>query len=118
MGDNKLTRYRETTAIRQYIARSSAIAARLIGGEMMIMSAVDSTFFTLNEIATVIWQAADGKTPLSEIIVQRVCPEFDVSPEQAERDAGEFVSELSQHGILLVSDQPIADASGAVVSTP
>ena len=81
---------------------------------MMIMSAVDSTFFTLNEIATVIWQAADGQTPLSEIVAQRVCPEFDVSVEQAERDATEFVSELSQHGILLVSDQPIANpAAGA-----
>jgi hypothetical protein len=50
-----------------YIARSTAIAARMLGGEMMIMSALDSTFFTLNEVATVIWQAADGNTPLSEI---------------------------------------------------
>ena len=39
-----------------YIARSTAIAARMLGGEMMIMSALDSTFFTLNEVATVIWQ--------------------------------------------------------------
>ena len=48
-----------------YIARSPAIASRMLGGEMMIMSAVDSTFFTLNPVATVIWQAADGHTPLS-----------------------------------------------------
>ncbi len=34
----------------------------------MIMSTVDSTFFTLNPVATVIWQAADGRTPLSEIV--------------------------------------------------
>ena len=32
--------------------RSSAIASRMLGGEMMIMSAVDSTFFTLNPVAT------------------------------------------------------------------
>ena len=37
----------------KYIAKSSAIASRLLGGEMMIMSAVDSTFFTLNPVATV-----------------------------------------------------------------
>ena len=43
----------------KYISRSTAIAARVLGGEMMVMSAVDSTFFTLNEVATVIWQAAD-----------------------------------------------------------
>jgi len=58
-------RHRRKVIAEKYIARSSAIAARLIGGEMMIMSAVDSTFFTLNEVATLIWQAADGRTPLS-----------------------------------------------------
>ena len=97
----------------KYIARSSAIAARLIGGEMMIMSAVDSTFFTLNEVATVIWQAADGRTPLSGIVADKICLEFDVDPAQASRDAEQFVAELSQHGILSVSDQPIASPEAA-----
>lgn len=92
-----------------YIARSKKIAARNLGGEMMIMSAVDSTFFTLNEVATAIWEAADGKTPLSQIVDQRVCTEFNVEPEQAQRDAQEFVAELSQHGILLVSDCPMSN---------
>ena len=90
-----------------YIARSSAIAARLLGGEMMIMSVVDSTFFTLNEVATVIWQAADGRTPLSDIVQYTLCREFDVEPEEASHDADQFVRELAQHGILLVSDHPI-----------
>ncbi len=74
---------------------------------MMIMSAVDSTFFTLNEVATSIWQAADGCTPLAEIVSSKICSEFDVDPDQAGRDVEQFVSDLSQHGILLVSDQPI-----------
>ena len=73
----------------------------------MIMSAVDSTFFTLNEVATVIWQAADGRTPLSDIVASRICPEFEVDPEQAGHDAEQFVNDLSQHGILLVSEKPI-----------
>ena len=72
---------------------------------MMIMSAVNSTFFTLNEVATVIWQAADGRTPLSAIVASKICLEFDVDPDQAERDVEQFVNDLSQHGILLVSEQ-------------
>jgi hypothetical protein len=105
-----LSHYRESWEdfiTEKYIARSSAIAARLLGGEMMIMSAGDSTFFTLNEVATAIWQAADGCTPLSEIVAAKICSEFDVNPGQAERDAEQFVQELSQHGILLVAEQPI-----------
>src|SRR5712692_3090851 len=95
----------------KYIARSTAIAARMLGGEMMVMSAVDSTFFTLNEVATVIWQAADGKTSLAAIVHDRVCAEFDIAPEVAEHDADQFVEELSRHGILQVSDYPIEVSS-------
>ena len=94
----------------KYIARSSAIAARMLGGEMMIMSAVDSTFFTLNEVATAIWQAADGCTPLSKIVADKICEEFEVEPGVAIHDAEQFVDELSQHGILLVSERPIPSA--------
>ena len=93
----------------KYIARSSAVAARELGGEMIIMSAADSTLFSLSEVATVIWQAADGRTPLSEIVERRVCEEFDVPLDTAYRDAEAFVEELSSHGILRVSDQPLAD---------
>jgi hypothetical protein len=100
-----------------YIARSSAIAARLVGGEVMIMSAVDSTFFTLNEVATAIWQAADGQTLLAEIVAAKICSEFDVNSADAQRDAEQFVRELSQHGVLRVSSQPISNASPAPAQT-
>jgi hypothetical protein len=91
----------------KYIARSSAIAARKLGDEMIVMSALDSTLFTLNEVATVIWQAADGRTPLSDIVSGTVCREFDVEPELAYRDAEALVDDLAGHGILLVSEEPI-----------
>lgn len=89
-----------------YIARSPAIAARMLAGEMMVMNSADSTFFTLNEVATAIWQAADGRTPLSQIVRDRICEEFDIGPEKAQSDAEHFVADLSSHGILLVSDKP------------
>lgn len=92
-----------------YIAKSTMVAARMLGGETMVMSAIDSTFFTLDEVASVIWHAADGQTPLGRIVKERVCSEYDVAPDVALHDAEEFVRELSRHGILLVSDQPMAE---------
>ena len=91
-----------------YVATSKTIAARMLGGEMMVMSVRDSTFFTLNEVATVIWRAADGRTPLADIVARGVCHEFDVDFETAQRDAEELAHRLAEHGILVVSDQPIA----------
>jgi hypothetical protein len=105
--------YKESFVSEKYIARSPAIAARLLGGEMMIMSTVDSTFFTLNEVGTVIWQAADGRTPLSEIVAGKICQEFEVDPDVAQEDAERFVQELSQQGILLVSDTRLEDSTAS-----
>jgi hypothetical protein len=90
-----------------YIARTTQVAARALGGEMMIMSASDSTLFNLNEVATAIWQAADGQTPLEKIVENVICAQFDTVPDQALRDAEQFVKDLSEHGILMVSDRPI-----------
>src|SRR5580693_8441262 len=94
----------------KYIARTKAIAARMLAVEKMVMSEADPTFFTLHEVASTSWRAADGRTPLSEIVAGKVCQEFDVDPEQAQRGADRFVNELSQHGILLVSEQPLVDS--------
>lgn len=93
-----------------YIARSTAVAARSLDGEMMIMSAKDSTLFTLNPVGTVIWQSADGQTPLAEIVEQKICAQFEVDPADAARDAESFVSDLAGHGILLISEEPITPA--------
>jgi hypothetical protein len=92
---------------KKYIARSTELAARALGGEMIIMSAADSSLYTLNEQATLIWDSADGITPLREIVERKICEIFDVAPDIAYRDAEELVDGLAAHGILLVSDQPI-----------
>lgn len=94
---------------KMYIARSPRIAARMLGEEMLIMSAQGSTLFTLNPTATILWRAADGATPLDEIVERRICPEFEVKPEDAVRDAAELAEKLSRHGILLTSEAPIAN---------
>ena len=52
-------------------------------------------------------QAADGLTPLQQIVEQQVCAAFDVSPEEAMKDAESFVQELAAHGILKLSEEPI-----------
>lgn len=94
-----------------YMARNPRVAARSLDGEMMIMSGRDSTLFTLNKTATILWQAADGATPLDEIVEHRICPEFEVEPAEALHDAETLARELASHEILQISDEPIAPKS-------
>lgn len=91
----------------RYVARSREIAARRLGDEYVVMSARDSTLFTLNEVASVIWEAADGVTPLADIVERAVCSAYEVDAAQALADAEELVEQLAGHGILQVSDEPI-----------
>jgi hypothetical protein len=101
-----------------YVARSPRIAARRLGEEMLVMSGQGSTLFTLNPTATILWQAADGATPLNEIVERRICSEFEVQPEEAMRDAEVLAEDLAELGILLISEQPIAKPDAPVEGQP
>lgn len=90
-----------------YVAPGPGIAARRLGDEMMIMSGRDSTLFTLNEVATTIWEAANGRTTLAEIVNHAVCPAFEIDPDVALRDAESLAEALAGYGVLLLSEEPI-----------
>ena len=90
-----------------YVARNPRVAARSLDGEMMIMSGRDSTLFTLNKTATILWQAADGATPLEQIVQQKICTEFEIEPGEALQDAETLARDLASHGILQISEDPI-----------
>ncbi len=90
-----------------YVARAPNVAARLIGGEMMIMSGRDSSLFSLNPTASAIWQAADGVTPLAALVDTHICAVYEVDPAEALRDAEGVVRDLAGHGILRISASPI-----------
>ena len=96
----------------RFVARSTRVAARMIGDETMIMSS-DSSLFTLTATASVLWHAADGITPIAAIVEREICGRFDVDRDVAMCDATELIDALARHGILRVGDAPFAgtDAS-------
>ena len=94
---------------QRYVSRATNIAARMIDGEMMIMSGADSSLYSLNETASILWQAADGVTPLAQIVERHICADYAVDPATALRDAEELSEELARQGIFQISDAPIPD---------
>ena len=102
----------------RYVARAANVAARMIGGEMMVMSGADSSLYSLNETASILWQAADGVTPLAQIVEQHICGDYAVDPATALRDAEELAESLARQGILLLSDFPLPDAGPPSKASP
>jgi hypothetical protein len=88
-----------------YVARNAQTAWRVYDGEAVVLLAENSTLNTLNAVGTVIWEAADGKTPVGAIVA-RICEEFDVDPAEARRHATAFIEKLCQRGLLTLSETP------------
>jgi hypothetical protein len=82
------------------VARGTRVAARKVAGEMVILSADDSSLYVLNDIGTAVWEAVDGRTPLSVIVEDVVCRDYEVDRDSALRDVQEFVAGLMAHGVL------------------
>jgi hypothetical protein len=101
----------------RYIARARNVAARLIDGEMMIMSGGDSSLYSLNATASILWQAADGVTPLADIVERHICAEYAVDLATALRDAEEVAEDLARHGIFRISDAPLPEPSSSTGSS-
>lgn len=83
--------------------QSSRTAWRVYDGEAVILWPDDSTLNTLNEVGTLIWESADGQSPVSAIVA-RICEEFDVDPERAEADTLAFIAKLQGRGLVTVSE--------------
>jgi Coenzyme PQQ synthesis protein D (PqqD) len=86
-----------------FVARGDRLAARKVAGEMVILLADDSSLFVLNAVGTAIWEAADGVTPLSAIVEDVICRQYEIDPDTAVRDMLEFVTALEEHGLMVTS---------------
>ena len=58
-----------------------------------------NSIYILNELGTQIWELIDGKSSINRII-EDICKAYDVGPEEAEKDAIEFLNSLEVSGLI------------------
>ena len=81
-------------------------AYRVINGEAVVVNLKDSTFHTLNPVATFIWEQADGRINAKQMI-EKICQEFEVDRDTAEKDCLDFLGELIRKGLVVLSRNPV-----------
>ena len=96
------------------VTRGERLAARRVAGEMVILSADDSSLYVLNELGALLWEAADGRTTLRQIVETVVCPEFEVDADTALGDAMDFLQQLEAFGIVSLSGSPARPSSAGI----
>ena len=92
---------------KQYFTKDSDLVTRNIGGETIIVPVRSNvgdldSIYNLNEVGTTIWELLDGKTNVSQI-AEAIQEEYEVSKEEAEKDAFEFLESLQAAGLIRLS---------------
>ena len=91
----------------QYVVKNNEKTAyRTIDGEAVVVNLKGSTFHTLNPVATFIWEQADGQTKIEQMI-EKICQEFEVDWDTAEKDCLEFLGGLISKGLVVLSQNPV-----------
>ena len=92
------------------LMKDKNLVTRSIAGETLIVPVRSGIadlecIYALNEVGSRIWELLDERTPVKKI-VEAVCSEFDVTPEQATRDISELLSSLETAGLVRGAGQP------------
>jgi hypothetical protein len=91
----------------KYVVKNDEETAyRIINGEAVVVNLKESTFHTLNPVATFIWEQADGRIKAGQMI-EKICQEFEVDWHIAEKDCLEFLGELINKGLVVLSQNPV-----------
>jgi hypothetical protein len=80
--------------------KSDSIVSRKIADEFILVPIRQNvgdleSISTLNEVAARIWELIDGKKKVREI-KDKIVEEFDVTPQQAEKDLIEYTKQLEK----------------------
>lgn len=89
-----------------YVAQNQELAYRIIDDEAVILTPEDGKPHNLNPVATRIFELADGNRDISEI-VRYIVEEFEVKEDIAKKDIMDFIGEMVNKKILILSDRPI-----------
>jgi len=74
-------------------------AWRMVDDECIIVMPETAQATVLNPVAARIWELMDGKRSLGQI-VETIVSEYDVDSATAEKDASDFVNELTTRGLM------------------
>ena len=80
------------------VKRVEELVSADMDGETVMMSIENGKYFGMDPIGSRIWELIEQPRSVSEVCAI-LLDEFDVEPEQCERDVGEFLNELMEQNI-------------------
>jgi hypothetical protein len=86
------------------IQRHTGTPGAYVGDALLMMSVVQGRYFSLNAVASRIWELLEHPTT-PEKIISSLLSEYDISPDVCATEVAGFLTVLREHH-LLVEQQP------------
>lgn len=85
--------------------KNDSIVSRKIADEFLLVPIKQNvgdleSIYTLNEVATRVWELIDGKKKVKEI-KDKIVEEFEVTPQEAEKDLANLLKQLLAVGATM-----------------
>lgn len=84
---------------KKRLLRRPGTAFKVIDGEGVVVLPHTGEYKVLNGVGTRVWELLDGSRD-AQAIIERVCDEYEVSPEKAQSDVLEFLRTLEENRML------------------
>lgn len=88
----------------QVVSRNEKTASRILAGEAVVLTPMDSKIHGFNETGSRIWDFLADQPTLGEIVAH-IHREFAVSQEQAQSDVVAFIEELVARGMVTLGQR-------------
>ena len=103
------------------VVDESSVAGKVMDGEAIIIDLSTGIYYSADKVGGFIWSQIEGGSALGDI-VDAVCTQYVIDPDQAKADVFGFVSQLVDAN--LVSTEPVsgtvssADRAGSIEKIP
>lgn len=81
--------------------RNPAVASQVMDGEAVLVHPQKGKVKVLNAVGAQIWQALDGRRPVSEVAAA-ICKAYGIPTAQAETDTLAFLESLLSHELIAI----------------
>jgi hypothetical protein len=85
-----------------------------LDGDVVILNLKNSTYYELNPVAARVWDLLQTPIPIGDVR-QVLVNEYDVTEERVRRELAQLLTELKQHGLLVVVEE--SNATGSTLQT-
>jgi len=91
--------------IDSLVQRNPKLIANQMDGEIVMMSVDNGEYYGLDETGSRIWELMEFPVVISDLL-DSLHSEFDVDKDECTRDTMEFLNDLYEKDLLLVTNEP------------